>query len=293
MPFSTTQVDTYRGTSGVSLPTELSNDIWAQAQEDSAVMRLATRITLPGRGLSIPVITGDATADWVIESAEKPVSEATLDTKVMTPYKLAIIELFSNEFARDARALYDALRDRMPGAIAKKFDATVFHGSAPGTGFDVLSAATPISLDAANKGEWAALVQAYNDIAIAGGSLDGWALSPQGKGILLGATDGDGRPLFINNTADGAVPMILGQRVADSRAAYKSGTPDIVGIAGDWTKARYGIVEDIQIKISEDATINDGTNQINLWQRNMFAVMCEIEVGFVVEDDDYFALLTK
>ena len=149
-----------------------------------------------------------------------------------------------------------------------------------------------IQSNSANNRYGTQVVAAYNQVAVTGGALNGWAMSPQGKAILLNASDTTGRPLFVNNTADGAVPMILGERVADSRAAYESGTPNCVAIAGDWSKARYGVVEDIQIKISEDATINDGTNQINLWQRNMFAVMCEIEVGFVVEDDDYFVRVT-
>lgn len=46
------------------------------------------------------------------------------------------------------------------------------------------------------------------------------------------------------------------------------------------------------MSISEEATINDGTNQINLWQRNMFAVRIEAEVGVVVKDAAAFGKLT-
>ena len=54
----------------------------------------------------------------------------------------------------------------------------------------------------------------------------------------------------------------------------------------------YGIVDGINIAISDQATINDGTNQINLWQRNMFAVRVEAEVGFVVASASAFLKLT-
>ena len=31
--------------------------------------------------------------------------------------------------------------------------------------------------------------------------------------ILLGAVDGDGRPLFVNNVSDGAIPMIVADMI--------------------------------------------------------------------------------
>lgn len=196
--------------------------------------------------------------------------------------------MFSDEFKRDLPSLYSALVDRLPGAIAKKFDATVFHGTAPGSNFDVLTNAATQDIETA---PWAGLVAADGAIAEEGGILDAWALAPQAKSILLAATDDNKRPLFVNSAAEGAIPQILGAPARIVKAAYDA-TSDTIGIAGDWTKAAYSTVEGIKIKISEEATINDGTNQINLWQRNMFAVMCEIEVGFVVEDDDYFIRLT-
>lgn len=73
---------------------------------------------------------------------------------------------------------------------------------------------------------------------------------------------------------------------------YKAGTPNVVGFAGDWTQARYGIVDGINVSISEEATINTGTEQVNLWQRNMFALRCEAEVGFVVKNAAAFVKLT-
>lgn len=53
--------------------------------------------------------------------------------------------------------------------------------------------------------------------------------------------------------------------------------------------AFYGIVDGIQIDISDTATLNDGNSGlIHLWQRNCFAVRAEIEASFVVADDDAF-----
>ena len=293
MALATNPIDINRGTTGLELTPEQSREIWAKTLENSAVMRLAQRVNLPGSGITIPIITGDPVANFVAETAEKPVSESTFGTKDMTPYKIAVIEIFSNEFRRDFRALYNELVNRLPYAIGAKFDATVFNGTAPGTGFDVLTSSTAVGIG--GTGTYGKLVTAYTTVGAAG-RLNGWAISPQGEGILLSATDNAGRPLLIDSiNNNNAVTRLLGARVEQSERVYKAGTspaPNVVGFAGDWTQARYGIVDGINLKISEEATINTGTEQVNLWQRNCFAVLAEAEVGFIVKDADAFVKLT-
>ena len=263
----------------ISLPPEVASEILAKTQEASAVMSLARQIQLPGRGVSIPVITGDPQAAWVGETEAKPVANPTLGTKVMEPYKLAVIVPFSNEFRRDAAALYDELVRRLPLALAQKFDATVVGAvQAPGSNFDTFAAATAQNIT--NPNTYSSLVAADTDIAAHGGIMNGIALSPQGKGVLLGAVDGDSRPLFINSVAEGAVPMVLGAKTVLNKGIYDS-TNHVVGIAGDWSQAMYGTVEGVVIDYSSDATLDLGSgNVINLFQQNMFAVRAEIEIGF-------------
>ncbi len=262
----------------IDLPVDVSREIMQKTQESSAVMRLARQIELPGRGTAINVITSDPEAAWVGETSAKPVSDPGLATKVMQAYKLAVIVPFSNEFRRDVAALYDAIVERLPRALAQKFDATVFNGSAPGSNFDVLASVTAQSIQ---SDAYAGLVAADTDIATHGGNLNGVVLSPYGKGVLLAATDQNKRPLFINSVAEGAIPMVLGSPTYISKGAYKTGTPATVGFMGDWTQAMYGTVEGVKIDYSSDATLVDGnSNTINLFQQNMFAVRAEIEVGF-------------
>ena len=279
----------------LTLPTELSNEIIQKAQDASAVMQLATQIQLPGRGITIPMITSDPEANWVAETAAKPVSNPGVSQKVMTPYKLAVIVPFSDEFTRDLPTLYNALVARIPGALAKKFDATVFNGTAPGTGFDVLTACTAQSIDVNASGVggfYSALVAADIDIAAHDGDINGFAFSPQARGEMLSALDKDGRPIFINNVAEGAIPRLIGQPVFYSRGLYfagnaSSGTtaakPDVLGFAGDWTMSMYGTVEGVKIDVSNQATLTISDSAVNLWEHNMVAVKAEIEVGFIAD----------
>ena len=263
----------------VDLPVQLSAQIIQKAKEQSAIMSLAKEIALPGSGVAINVITSDPEAAWVGETAAKPVANPGLATKIMRPYKLAVIVPFSNEFKRDLASLYNALVERLPGALAKKFDLTVFgNGSKPGDDFDNFASITAQSLA---SDVYQGLVAADTDVALHGGIINGYAISPQMRGVLLGATDTSKRPLFNNNTADGAVPYILGAPTKIAKGAFKSGNPSVIGVAGDWTQAMFGTVEGVKVDFSSDATLDlGGGNVINLFQQNMFAVRAEIEVGF-------------
>lgn len=165
----------------ITLPTEVAADILAKTQEQSAVMQLARKVALPGRGLTIPVITSDPAASWVSETGVKPVANPGISQKIMQAYKLAVIVPFSNEFMRDAAGLYNELISRLPLALAAKFDSTVFHGSAPGDNFTVLSACTAQSI---STNAYGGLVAADMDIASHSGILNGFVLSPAGRGVL-------------------------------------------------------------------------------------------------------------
>ena len=275
---------------------EMSSFIIQKAQEQSAIMSLAQRITLPGNGLTIPIIASDPEAEWVAETGVKPVKNPGFDRKVMQAYKMAVIVPFSDEFKRDRAALYNAVVSRLPGALAKKFDETVFHGTAPGSNFDVLTGSTAIDITA---DPFAALVEADTNIALADGTLNGYAIAPMMRGALLGSTDTTKRPLFINGVADGAIPRLLGHPVYSSKGVYQAASgndPAVVGFAGDWSKAMYGVVNGINLTYSDQATLTAGTQEnpvtINLWQQNMFAVRAEFEVGFIVSDANCFNKFT-
>ena len=287
--------DINRTTNSIALPSDVASEILQGVQSESAIMRLARKITLPGRGVTIPVVAGDPTAQWVAETGMKPVSNGTPATKLMAAYKIAVIETFSNEFVRDIPALYDALVKRLPGALAAVFDSTIVGATeAPSaTNFDTFAACTAQSILNANNGTYLGLVAADGDIAEHGGIMNGLALSAQARGLLLSAVDGNNRPLFLASANEGVVDRVLGVPAYFNKNLYKAGaaavgttagTPAIVGIAGDWSQAIYGTVNGVDVSISDSAslTVGSGTTAttINLWQQNMIAVKAEIEVGF-------------
>ena len=286
-------IDVNRTSTGVlALPSEVSREVWQNVQAASVVQSLSRKIDLPAGGIDIPIITSDPEAEWVTETDEKPVSRPAFGSKTIRGHKMAVIVPFSNEFRRDHDALYQAIVQKLPGVLAKKFDRTALgFQSSPGTGFDTLAAAPSVELD----GTYDKWLDALELVGASGDDADitAWALSKGGEIDAMRTKDGDGNPLLIRDAAtQGSIGSILARPVFKSANAGELST-NVVGIAGDWESTVWGAVEDITLRISDQATINDGGTQINLWQRNMFAVLAEFEVGFAARDPKRFAKITR
>ena len=282
------------GTTGIVLPTEVSDEVWAKVQQGSTVMRLSNKIDLPYAGAEVPMITGDPTAAWVEEGKSIAVSEGTYSHKKVKGYKMSVIVPFSNEFLKNEAKLYDAIIQRVPLAMAQKFDSTVFGVcAAPGTDFDQITAAGEADIEADT---WAGLVAADEAISAADGVINGFVFSTKGKSLLLGSLDKNGRPIFVQDAAAAAHSTILGAATYFEKGVYKPATTSakaVYGYAGDWTSACYGVHEDVSFDVSNQSTLTlpDGTN-LNLWQNDMFACKIEFNVGWRYKWLDQFCKLT-
>ena len=308
-------VDLNRGSTNVSslLPADVSQEIQAKMLEASVIQRLARQVSVPGPGLTIPVISGEPTASWVAESDDKPVSRHTLNKLSLTPKKLAVIEPFSDEFRRDLPGLYAELARRLPMSLGKAFDAEAIAGNRNQIGslYDEGEAAATNAdlqtLDATDT--YGDLLAAITKVATNGYDADGSAVSPAGEALLRGAGSPTGSPLFLPSPIDSrGIGSVFGRPVFRSRAVTfaaadadidadgsGAGTTEVdtlYGIVGQWDQAIWGTVEGVKVSFSDQATLTDGGTQINLWQRNMFAVRAEIEIGFVVADPKAFVFLT-
>lgn len=293
-------IQTNRTASGILLPPEVSSQIWQDAQTESVVMQKATRIDLPGEGVDVPLITGDPTATWIGETDKISVGESTFGSKSIRPRKVALIEMFSNEFKRDLPALYSALAERLPKTIAKAYDLKVMHATAEAGAFDSLAGAQAFGLAAATAFD--DLVDIDSAVYEANGTPDGYVFAPKARRSLIGAKDDNGNPLLLNSITDSrSVPTLLGVDVAYSANAYKAGvedtTPEVLGFGGQWAgNAFYGMVESIRVEVSTDAVVDVSTNGtpdfVSLFQRDMFALRVVAHLGFAVRDLSKFVKIT-
>jgi HK97 family phage major capsid protein len=288
-----------RSTTGVELPAEVSQEVWSEVQAASVVMGLARRVTLSGAGTVYHEILTDSSPEFVGETSRKPVSNPTVTNKTLKPHKIAVVQTYSDEFRRDLPGLFNALTQRLPGALARTFDLAALHGTgAPAADFDDLSGATTISIVNDTAGSVDAYAGFLSALA-AVPNLNGWALSPLGEVTALSNRDVNGSPILVGSAAtDGSVGFIAGRPVFRSQNVYEAGaagtpgTPATLGIGGDWTKAVWGQVEAISVDISDNPVFDDtGTLVTAGWQDNMISVRAEMHVGFIV-DDAYFVRLT-
>lgn len=278
---------------GVSLPPEVASEVWAKTIGESTVMSLATKMSLPGNGQEVDLITSDPEASWKGEGEAGTVSTPGVGSKKIKPYDLNVIVAFSDEFRRDKSNLYDEIVARTPKAIGAKFDKTVYGlATKPGELFDSLAGATAVDIE---TDPWGGLVNADQAVSLGGGILDGWALAAQAKGMLLSARDNDGRPLFVNSTtSEKGIAALMGSAAHISKNIYKAATTTDaaqLGFAGDWSAARWGCTGDIKMSISDQATLTIDGKQVNLWENGMFAVKFDFFCGFRTKFDDQFVKL--
>lgn len=74
-------IDVNRTTAGIRLDPAQAAEVWSAADSASAVLQLAQRVQLPGEGVSVDIITGEPEAEWVAETAEKPVRRPTFGSR--------------------------------------------------------------------------------------------------------------------------------------------------------------------------------------------------------------------
>jgi len=264
------------------------DSIFKKAVDSSAVMTLAPKMNITGNGKTIAIINDEDDAVPVVEGMKKPELNPTVEPKYVVPYTFAKIFTMSKQYRRDYSAIYQELMKRAPGAIARGFDRAVFGAySSPGTGFYQLSSASGVNL-AQTEGVWDALVEADTAIAVADGMLDGWALSVQGRAIVLRAKDNNGMPIYVSPSLTGSLPSLYGLPAKIAKRAYIPGTPNTVGFGGDWSQSGYGIVgSSYNIDIAKEATING----VNLFENNLIGVRVEADLAFVMADPALFVKL--
>ena len=284
-----------RSAENLLLPPEISNEIWSKVEESSAIIQLGSKVPVTGVGREWQILEGELEAEWVDETDEKPISTMEFGTKKMTPYNVAVIIPFSNQFRRDAANLYAEIIRKAPEALSRKFDRTVFgFFDAPGENFDTLKDITEVDVE--TNGIWNGLVETDMQISNADGILDGWVITPQLKSKLLTAMDNNNRPLFIDSmNTQNNVASLMGHPTYVRKYLHQaggSGKGETLGYAADWSNLYWGTVGNVSMSIADQATLNIGGQQVNLWQRNMFAARFEVEFACILREPDQFVRLT-
>lgn len=277
------------------LKPDQSGPIFEDAYRTSVVQQLARRVPLGINGQEIPVVTSKPVAGWVAEGGKKPATNGAMALKTMTPKKLAAIAVVSAEVVRANPGNYvNELRPQLAEAFAIAFDAAALHGtSTPFTTYIDQTTQTDVEIGtaaAAAGSVYADLNSGLATLVNDGKRVTGFAFDVTAEPLFNAAVDTTGRPLFVDSpTVDNAAPVRQGRvlgRNAFIGEGVASGT--IVGYAGDWSQAVWGVVGGITYDVSTETTVTINGSLVSLWENNLLAVRAEAEYGFLVNDVDSF-----
>jgi HK97 family phage major capsid protein len=294
------------------LPATIAGPIFEQAAQMSVVQQLVRQVPLGANGVSVPVVTGRPVANWVAEGGQKPATNGSMTLKSLTPKKLSAILVVSSEVVRaDPGGYVAGARGQLAEAFAVAFDLAALHnlgGGGTGTGpfatyIDQTTKANELGANSqANGGIYKDLVDAAAEIISdtdATGRryrVTGFALDSQMEMRLRGAVDSTGRPIWVDLPTNAeANALTMRGNLLNRRSFIGDGIANpantIMGYAGDWSRAAWGVVGGIDYKVSTEATVTINGTLTSLFENNLVAILAEAEYGFLVDDADAFIQL--
>ena len=276
-----------------------AEDYFKEAARSSVVQSLTRRIPLGINGQELPYVTSKPTASWVSEAGQKPTTSGGLALKTIKPHKIAAITVVSAEVVRANPGNYVSLfREQIAEAFAIAFDAAALHGTnspfGVGQNIDATTKAVTLGTTTDAKGGIygdvnAALSLLVNDKK----KLTGFAFDTTAEPIFNASVDLQGRPLFVDAVYDNTA--LQGGKLLGRQSVYKDeiGAGSVLGYAGDWSKAVWGVVGGISYDVSTQATVTLDGELTSLWEHNLVAIRAEAEYGFHVADAESFVKINR
>lgn len=276
---------------------------FAEASKLSAVQSLARQVPVGPNGVEFRQVTSKPTANWVDEGGRKPTTKGEIGLRSFKPHKIAAITVASAEVVRANPGNYINLyREEIAEAFAVAFDYAALWGiGGDGTGsgpFDAAIADTSksVALGAAGQAEggiYADLNGALQALVADKRKLTGWVLDDTTEPVLNSAVDLNGRPLFVESPYDGT--SLDSGRLLRRPAVFSEdiARDNVVGFAGNWEKAIWGVASGISYDVSTQATVTIDGELVSLWENNLVAIRTEAEYGFLLDSEEHFVKITE
>jgi hypothetical protein len=273
-----------------NIPVSFKDELLSGIEERSALAQVAptTRIDLGDNLMTFslglqpaPIVACTTMSNLPGEGEVKPVGENG-GMVTARAYKFAQIIPVSAEYMYKLPRLYDEIIRQAPETIAKGVDYEAFASTTAHDGFAGLNVANnayaPI---AQGDTEYEMLVNAFGTVAEAGHMPNAMIASPAEGVALMTMTAQDGHLVF-GTGADG-VGRVFGAQVVNSNI-LGAGENVPAAVIGDFNKSRLGFVDNIRIKILEEATLTTSNGTINLAQQNMVGVLVEGWAAFAAAE---------
>lgn len=291
---------------GGLIPEDAANEIFKEATEASAVMRLARRLPNMSRAQRrLPVVSALPTAYFVnagqdpSDNRHKQTTHMEWDDVFIDAEEIAVIvPIPENVLADSAYDIWGQVRPALAEAIGVAFDRAVLFGvNAPNVWPDDLM--TQITA-ASQKVEFGGATDVYDNIFSAGGVLalveeQGYAVNGHLASLRLRAAlrglrtnlSGGGLPIFGQNLASvGGGYTLDGEPLIFPRNGALTSADDELLISGDWNRLVYAVRQDVTWKMLDQAVITDPGNSnaivYNLAQQDMVALRVVFRAGWAL-----------
>lgn len=281
------------------IPKEQGSLIIKEVMDTSVITKLAKYEPMTKTIKEFDYLAEGPGAYWVNETERIQTSKAKWLRCKMEAKKLGVILPVSKEFLKySVPNFFNLMKPKIAEAFKNKFDqAALFGTESPYVaGQSIYERAKAAGHELAQTTD---VYKDFNDLMalIEDGDNEPQAFATTRKfnRYLRGAVDKNNLPIF-NDAREGVTASALGLPVVyGSRKAWDY--EKALVFTGDFDTARYGILQDIEYSVSEDATLTTITDEkgqpINLFERDMFALRATMHIAFMTIKDDAFAYLKK
>lgn len=271
--------------------------------ENGAITLAGDRRATSSKRVKHTIWNGQPTASFVGEGAPKPVTGAELGTFEINVKKIATIVLFTDEQREDVQnGDLDVLVDtNVRKAISDVIDENIIgksDGSNISTNFDSALRSTSQTVEIGSTGDKLKLA-----VSEAMGKLEENGYDdPSQMGIVLASSTRrhlrDARAAVETTTAiyDMDDPLYGIQSAYSSNLSKWSDSAagtKFVGFLVYKPNLHVRLRKDVTVDASNQATVNDGSTDRNLWQENLTGLRYECRLGFGVHDLDRAVVAIK
>jgi len=283
------------------IPEETSQEIIKDVVRGSAILKLSELEPMTTATKKIPVFLDKPGAYWVGEGERIKTSTASWTQVTLTAKKLAVIIPMTKEALDRSRIdVFEELKPYIVEAFHTKLDAATIMGTESPFTSNILGAAINVG-NSFTRGSVAGQNLA-DDVNSVMALIEADDQEPRAfvghtglKTSLRGLKNSQGDPLYLSSVREGvAEDSLYSLPIEYSRnGAWDKTKADL--IAGDFKKAKTGILKNIEYEILREATLHSITGAdgkpLSLAEQDMVALKATFQVAFLVIKEGAFAVL--
>ena len=291
---------------GYIVPPGFSSDLIELLYNRVAVRELgAVSVPMPSGNITIPKVTGGATAAYVGENQGQNSQQQTLGVISLSWKKLRATVPMSNDLIRFSNPrVDDMVRNDLVNAFAIAEDAAFLRGTGTGQAPKGIKSFIPAaqSVDVTDP-TGADAQDTINDLLKLGQFLEesnigfispGWIFSPRTKRYLMGLRDVGNQLLFMDEMRRGTLfgfPFVSTNQVPNNLAGGGGTASEI--IFGDFADALIGEADSLLLDVSTEASYKDESGSlVSAFDLDQTVIRGISRHDFAVRREESFAELT-